>query len=275
MTNFINNHFYLDIKIKLALARECVLMKKEIYLKLSNKLNKLEDVDKLSKITKYSRDLLFVLYTQKIVRQATRSFYRIKSKSRFLNEEWRKGKSIVEISQNINFPPVLTGLIILHEEGISRKKYRSYLNNLNEVENPRLRKELKQVTNADIIYSPEGNTLQEERGKRGEARISKWLTDQGIAFRSEKDISNQFSKTPDFLLDNSLNFRGTDVHWIESKATFGDEREVKRNLVKQLIPYREMFGSGMVIYWYGFLNPQPIPEGILIETGKVLKDWQE
>jgi hypothetical protein len=210
MANFINHHFYLDIKIKLELAWECVLMKKEIYLKLSNKLNRLEDVDKLSKVTKYSRDLLFVLYTQKIVRQATRSFYRIKSKSKSLNEEWRKGKSIVEISHNINFPPVLTGLIILHEEGISRKKYRSYLNNLSEVENTRLRKELQHVIDADIIYSPEGNKLQEERGKRGEARIRKWLTDQHLNFRTEKDITNQFSKTPDFLLDEPLNFRGTD-----------------------------------------------------------------
>lgn len=250
-------------------------MKKDIYLKLTNKLNKLEDVDKLSKTTKYSRDLLFVLYTQKIVRQATRTFYRIKSKSKFLNDKWRKGMSIVDISHKIGFPPVLTGLIILHEEGISRKRYRSYLNNLDEVENPRLKKELKQVVAADIIYSPEGNKLQEVRGKRGEARIHKWLTDRAISFRSEKEVSKQYSKTPDFLLDKPLNFRGTDVHWIESKATFGDEREIKRNLVKQLIPYREMFGSGMVIYWYGFLNPQPMLDGILIETSKVLKEWQE
>jgi hypothetical protein len=169
----------------------------------------------------------------------------------------------------------LTGLLILHEAGISRKRYRSFLNDLELVEDPRLKKELKQVIKADIIYSPEGNRLQEERGKKGEAKINKWLTERGIDFQSEKELTNNFSKTPDFLLDKPLNFRGTDVQWIESKATFGDEREIKRNMEKQLKPYREMFGSGMVIYWFGFLKPQPMTDGILIETGKVLKNWQE
>jgi hypothetical protein len=250
-------------------------MKKETYLDLINRLNKLEDVDHLSQTTPHSREFLFVLYTQKIVRQATRRFYRVKSQSPILFKKWKKGVSIVEISKRIKFPPVLTGLLILHEDGISRKKYRSFLNDLDQVEDPRLKKELKQVINADIIYSPEGNRLQEERGKKGEARIHKWLTERGIKFQSEKELTNNFPKTPDFLLEKPLNFRGTDVHWIESKATFGDEREIKRNMTKQLKPYREMFGSGMVIYWFGFLKPQPTTDGILIETGKALKNWQD
>lgn len=250
-------------------------MKMETYQRLSNKLNRFEDVDKLCKTSSHKREFLFVLYTQKIVRQATRRFYRVKSKSNSLYKKWLSGVSIVEISENIEFPPVLTGLIILHEAGISRKRYRSFLNDLELVEDPRLRKELNQVIEADIIYSPEGNRLQEERGKKGEAKINKWLTERGIKFQSEKELTNNFAKTPDFLLDKPLNFRGTDVHWIESKATFGDEREIKRNMNKQLKPYREMFGSGMVIYWFGYLQPQPMTDGILIETGKALKDWQD
>lgn len=250
-------------------------MKMETYQRLSNKLNKFEDVDRLCKTSSHKREFLFVLYTQKIVRQATRRFYRVKSKSNSLYRKWLSGISIVEISEKIEFPPVLTGLIILHEAGISRKRYRSFLNDLELVEDPRLKKELNQVIEADIIYSPEGNRLQEERGKKGEAKINKWLTERGIKFQSEKELTNNFAKTPDFLLDKPLNFRGTDIHWIESKATFGDEREIKRNMQKQLKPYREMFGSGMVIYWFGFLQPQPMTDGILIETGKVLKDWQD
>lgn len=250
-------------------------MKKETYQRLSSKLNTLEDVERLSKTSAHKREFLFVLYTQKIVRQATRRFYRVKSKSSSLYQRWKKGESIFKISEKIEFPPVLTGLIILHEAGISRKRYRSYLNDLDQVEDQRLKRELEEVIDKDIIYSPEGNRIQEERGKKGEAKINKWLTERGIKFQTENDLTNNFAKTPDFLLEKPLNFRGTDIHWIESKATFGDEREIKRNMEKQLKPYREMFGSGMVIYWFGFLQPQPMTDGILIETGKVLKDWQD
>ena len=79
-------------------------MKKDTYMKLYRKLNTLEDVDRLSKNTKYNRELLFVLYTQKIVRQATRRFYKVKSElvTRLTahTNVWRS----IQFPQNAAFP---------------------------------------------------------------------------------------------------------------------------------------------------------------------------
>ena len=242
---------------------------------LYNRLNKYSDIDHLARTTNYERELLLVLYTQKVVRKATSRFYKVKNRTRSLHNLWKKGKSIYAISKHIDFPPVLLGLIILGEEGISRKAYRGMLNDLSKAPTNRLKRELEQVINKDHIYSPEGYEIQTERGLKSEEYINKWLTENGMNFQVEAELRNNYPKTPDFLLDKPINVRGTEIHWIESKGTFGDAHEIHKNLRSQLKPYREMFGSGMVIYWFGFITPSPLTDGILIESREFLDEWEE
>lgn len=250
-------------------------MKLGRYKKLFNQLNTQTDIAKLAAKSSYTQDLLLVIYTQKIVQFATKKFHKIKYLAPKIHSQWRRGSSFLQISQKIEFPPVLTAALILKEEGISRKMFRKYLNNLDTLKDEQLRKELYEVVANDIVYSPEGNEIQAERGRQGEQKINDWLTQHKFEFLTEKEIAEKFDKTPDFLLKNPLNVRGTDVHWIESKATFGNRLEIKKNLKNQLIPYRELFGSGMVIYSFGIITPAPIIEGILIETGDFIQEWKE
>lgn len=250
-------------------------MKLVTYNRLLDRLNKQSDIQELAATTKYSEDFLLVLYSQKTVMNATKKYYKIKHQAPKIRSIWLKGKSFLDISKRLGFPPVLTALLILKEDGVSRKMFRKYLTNLDDIENKRLRKELKEVVANDIVYSPEGNAIQAERGQRGEDLIHKWLTDRNLKFQTEKELTDKYEKTPDFLLDEPLNVRGTDVHWIESKATFGNKSEIKKNIKNQLLPYRDLYGHGMVIYWFGFINPPPMVEGILIYSGKFIKEWKE
>ena len=250
-------------------------MKLAEYNKLVEELNTQNDIEKVATATGYDKDLLLVIYSQKTVQIATKKYHMIQHLAPKYHAQWKKGKTFLQIAKKINFSPVLTGLLILKEEGISRKMYRKYLNNLEEVGEERLRRELAEVIENDIVYSPEGNSIQAPRGKKGEEILNKWLTKLNFEFETEKEIANKYKKTPDFLLKSSLNVRGIDVHWIESKATFGTKREIKKNLKNQLLPYRELYGSGMVVYWFGFINPPPIVEGIIIESGKFIKQWKE
>lgn len=250
-------------------------MKLAEYNAILKKLNDYSDIEHLAKNTNYNKEFLFVVYSQKVVQNATKRYYKIKHFAQKYYRLWQKGTSFLEISKKIGFPPVLTALLILKEDGISRKMYRKYLNDLDLVQDKRLRHELEEVISNDIIYSPEGNEIQAVRGRKGEEKIHKWLTKQNFAFTAEKDLAAEYEKTPDFLLKKPFNVRGVDINWIESKATFGNKSETKKNIKNQLVPYRELFGSGMVIYWFGFITPPPMVDGILIENGNFFKEWEE
>ena len=251
------------------------LMKITEYNRILRQLNKEEDIDILAKRSNYSKDFFLVIYSQKIVSNATKNYHKVKYLARKYQTQWKNGKTFLQIANSIEFPPVLTALLILKEEGISRKMYRKYLNDLDLVSDERLKKELGEVIANDIVYSPKGNEIQAERGRGGEQKINDWLTELGLEFQTEKELTEKYEKTPDFLLKKPINVRGTNVHWIESKATFGSKSELRKNLKNQLIPYRELFGSGMVIYWFDFLTPAPIVEGILIESANFFDNWKE
>lgn len=237
-------------------------MKYNDYRKLYNRLNKPSDIKKISKQSNLDRELLLVLYTQKIVRDATRRFYKVKRHAEKMQDEWRSGRSFLSIASTWQFPPVLTVLIILGENGVSKKQVWKYINKPDVIRNSRLQKEIKEVAKNDIVYSPNAVQLQYERGRWGEKKLKKWLDKQNIKYRTEKQIRGKFSKTPDYLLNEPIRLNDMDVNWIESKANFGDFIEIKRTMKKQLIPYTELFGNGAVVYWFGFLDEVRSYDGI-------------
>ncbi len=233
------------------------------YKHLYKQLKTMEDVNRLS--TDYPEDLLFVIYTQRTVREVKKRFHHMARQSSAFRRWWKHGDSFVKISRKIEFPPVLTAMLILKLEGVGRKTYRNYLHEPDKAPTKRLRRELKEAIEVDNLYSPRGHEIQRERGVMAEEKLAEWLHGLGLTYRREADLRKEFAKTPDFLLDRSFWVRDTEIKWVESKASFGDHTEIRTNLKKQLEPYRELFGSGMVIYWYGIV-PYGATDDILIET---------
>ncbi|MGD1061080.1 MAG: TPD domain-containing protein [Methanomassiliicoccales archaeon] len=72
------------------------------------------------------------------------------------------------------------------------------------------------------------------------------------------------------LLDEPIRVNGWDINWIESKASFGDTIEIGKNVRKQLEPYTELFGDGLVVYWFGFVDEAESPKGIFITDSSLL-----
>ena len=63
------------------------------------------------------------------------------------------------------------------------------------------------------------------------------------------------SRTGDWCTANiPIAVDGFIVNWIESKALFGDPEAHHGYLRDQLWSYLNRFGSGMVIYWSGFVS---------------------
>jgi hypothetical protein len=239
-------------------------MKKSEYKRLSDLLTKQDDIEVVAKETGRDKELILVLYTQKTVRKATKRFYKVKNRAQHLLKKWNEGNSFMSLARELGFPPILTAYLILLENDITRKRFWDYVKNPEKIKDNRLRKEISEIVSNDIVYSPQGNEMQYERGKKGEERLCEWLDRQNLKYRTEDQIKGEYSKTPDALLNKPLKTNGMSIHWIESKASFGDEVEIRRNTKRQLKAYTEMFGSGMVVYWFGFIEGVHPPKNVLI-----------
>lgn len=239
-------------------------MKLSEYQELYQKLGTPEDIDFLSENLGYDKELLLVIYTQRVVRETTRKFYRMKSQVRRLAWMWQNGASFAEIGRKFDFPPVLAALMILEQRKVSRRQFWNMIAELDTVKDRRLRRELQEACRADIVYSPEGTARQYARGRWGEAKLHRWLDEQGLKYETEKELRAKYDKTPDVLLHKPIEVNGSRKYWIESKATLGDPYEIRRHIKRQMIPYADLFGDGLIVYWFGHVVDQryDLPEGV-------------
>jgi hypothetical protein len=242
-------------------------MLKSEYKRLYDLLSTREDIARVALENGLDKELILVLYTQKTVRKATKRFYKVKHRAKPLLKKWNEGRTFLSLAKELGFPPILTAYIILLENNITRKKFWEFVKNPDNIKDLRLRSEIYEIVKSDIVYSPEGNEMQYERGKRGEDRLCEWLDRQNVKYKTEDDLKGQYSKTPDALLSTPIKTNGMSIHWIESKASFGDEVEIRRNTKRQLKAYTEMFGSGIVVYWFGFIESVHPPKNVLIVDG--------
>lgn len=249
-------------------------MKFEDYKAIYSQLRNPSDIDYLAKKLCVDREFMLVLYTQRTVRDATRRFYIVKKDIKKIAKEWRRGTSIARMARHMNFPPVLLGLMLAPEIGLTRKQYWKYIRKPEACHDKRLRKEFVQIDEEDMIYSPRGAQIQTERGAWGERKLHEWLDKRQLRYRTEEDLRSTHKKTPDCLLDKPIQINGMKVYWIESKASFGDEIELKKNVRRQLKPYTELFGTGAVVYWFGFLEGIEPPEGIMLLPGTYFDDCE-
>jgi len=242
-------------------------MKYEDYREIYFQLKSPNDVDALATKTGLDSELLFVIYSQRTVRDATRRFYIVKKDMKRYAKEWRGGVPMAKLAGRLNFPPVLFGLMLAAEIDLPRKQYWKFIREPDSCHDKRLRKELMQLTDDDLIYSPRGAQIQTERGLWGEKKLQDWLDRREITYRTEADLRATHKKTPDCLLDKPIQIEGQKVYWIESKASFGDEIELRKNVRRQLQPYTDLFGTGAVVYWFGFVEGIEPPEGVQLLPG--------
>jgi hypothetical protein len=246
-------------------------MDRSTYQRLGESLATVEDVRRIAAQEGLDEELLFVIHTHRVTRDATRRFYVVKRQMPRLLTQWRKGTRIYELARELQFPPVLTGQLLLQELKLPRKKIWACFLDPNNAPDDRLRREVHELLDHDLIYSPQGMELQRERGRKGEARLYQWLERHRIGYRTEVDLRGKYAKTPDALLDQPIIFFGQKLKWIESKANFGDDVELRKNLKRQLGPYTELFGEGAVVYWYGYVEGATSPPGILLWDAKEIE----
>ncbi|MDD7424277.1 MAG: TPD domain-containing protein [Candidatus Methanomethylophilaceae archaeon] len=244
-------------------------MEYEEYRRLYNGLKGFEDVARLEELG-YDSRLVRTLYTQKTSRDVKKRFHIVKQNSKKMLKEWKNGKTMMELAEKWRFPPVMTAMFLFLEDGASKKEFWGYINDPDLLRSD-VAEELREVISKDIVYSPAGNEEQRQRGIWGETLLQNWLDEQGIGYRTEKDIRGEYEKTPDALLDEPMMYGDKKIYWVESKASFGDNTEFKYNSRHQLEPYTRIFGPGVVVYWVGKLDDLECPPDVYVEDISILK----
>nr|BAC41083.1 unnamed protein product [Mus musculus] len=107
----------------------------------------------------------------------------------------------------------------------------------------------------DCCYGPLVDCIKHAIGYEHEVLLRDLLLKKNLSFLDEDQLrAKGYDKTPDFILQVPVAVEGHIIHWIESKASFGDECSHHAYLHGQFWSYWNRFGPGLVIYWYGFIQ---------------------
>ena len=118
----------------------------------------------------------------------------------------------------------------------------------------------------DDVYGPLVDNIKHVTGLEYEIILQRQLDFNNIAYSTQEQMrARGYDKTPDFKLDVPIIVDNVVINWIESKASFGDDESNACYLKDQFWSYWNRFGSGLVIYWFGFIDDLNSIEGILIK----------
>ena len=148
------------------------------------------------------------------------------------------------------------------------------------VDDPMLRRDILECIAEDPLNSTDCFLKNELSGKEFEDLLINQLDSKGLCYETE-EVSRMRGKpkTPDILFlipmavlpsvkpETSINGKPKAsstkrdcktaepviVNWIDSKAMFADEDTFREHL-EQLNGYYNRYGTGMVIYWHGFVD---------------------
>uniref|UniRef100_A0A672NJ56 CDAN1-interacting nuclease 1 n=1 Tax=Sinocyclocheilus grahami TaxID=75366 RepID=A0A672NJ56_SINGR len=170
---------------------------------------------------------------------------------------------LLELANQVDLSPALLARLIVEcflEEREASVASRHVLNNMlrepYSIPDLLLAKHVEQCTVNYCCYGPLVNCIKHAVGLEHEDLLRDELRERNLSFLELKT-------------DLILTVDGHIVHWIESKASFGDEHSHHTYLNEQFWSYCNRFGPGLVIYWYGFVSELDCQRGrgILLRDG--------
>ncbi|XP_055609322.1 CDAN1-interacting nuclease 1 [Uranotaenia lowii] len=218
----------------------------------------------IKQFPQYRPETLGSILSREVQQRLKHSHFRVSSQAEdLLGEYQRKAKStgaldvLLRMAISMRFPPLSLCRIILLAK--YNQKVRAEVSEM--IRNPDLIPD--SLLGANVGYclynenmeGPVTDTIRRCIGEEYEVRLKQIAKDMGLVFYDEGDLRRTgYDKTPDLKLAIPCLYKGRIINWIESKASFGDMGLHLKYAKDQLISYNNRFGSGMVIYWFGFLD---------------------
>ncbi|XP_063296405.1 CDAN1-interacting nuclease 1 isoform X2 [Pelobates fuscus] len=183
---------------------------------------------------------------------------------------------LLDLANEVDFSPALMARTILErflqdQDGPIPTKpvLSSMLRDTSLIPDPVLANQVHQCVINDCCNGPLVDCIKHSVGYEHEVLLREKLIERGLAFLDEDQLRTKgYDKTPDVILEVPVAVDGHVIHWIESKASFGDESSHRTYLREQFWSYWNRFGPGLVIYWYGFIEELDCNR----ERGILLKD---
>uniref|UniRef100_A0A3P9D3P2 CDAN1-interacting nuclease 1 n=1 Tax=Maylandia zebra TaxID=106582 RepID=A0A3P9D3P2_9CICH len=169
---------------------------------------------------------------------------------------------LLELANEVDLSPALMARIILdrflqgQDGGMpSKSVLNSMLKEPSLIPDQILASNVYQCTINDCCYGPQVDCIKHAIGHEHEVLLREKLKEKNLSFLDENHLRTMgYDKTPDIILEVPVAVEGHIVHWIESKASFGDDQSHQTYLNEQFWSYWNRFGPGLVIYWYGFIG---------------------
>ncbi|XP_033844179.1 CDAN1-interacting nuclease 1 isoform X1 [Periophthalmus magnuspinnatus] len=168
---------------------------------------------------------------------------------------------LLDMANEVDLSPALMARLILDrflQDSNSGTPSKSVLNSMLKepslIPDQTLAKNIYQCTINDCCYGPLVDCIKHAIGQEHEVLLRDKLKERNMSFLDETQLRTMgYDKTPDIILEVPVAVDGHIVHWIESKASFGDDYSHRTYLNEQFWSYWNRFGPGLVIYWYGFI----------------------
>ncbi|KAF5275379.1 hypothetical protein FQA39_LY06836 [Lamprigera yunnana] len=155
---------------------------------------------------------------------------------------------IVRMATDFRICPCLIAKLILQksfmDDSVSNdnlkisNQVKRLIRDTNLISDPRLAYEVYLCTLYDDLYSPSVEIMRTSIGQEYEIKLQRELARLGLAFRDEEHLRKfGYDKTPDIKLEIPIAINGFIIHWVESKARFGDNEIHKEYVRNQYSSY--------------------------------------
>ncbi|XP_015720374.1 protein C15orf41 homolog isoform X1 [Coturnix japonica] len=166
---------------------------------------------------------------------------------RYLNGVMKNASApvLLELANEMDFAPSLMARIVLErflqeqEQAIpSKTLINSMLRDPSQIPDGVLANQIYQCTVNDCCYGPLVDCIKHAIGHEHEVLLREMLLEKNLSFIAEDQLrAKGYDKTPDFILEVPVAVEGHIIHWIESKASFGDESSHQAYLQDQFWSY--------------------------------------
>ncbi|XP_028677495.1 CDAN1-interacting nuclease 1 isoform X2 [Erpetoichthys calabaricus] len=166
---------------------------------------------------------------------------------RYLNEMKRNQAApvLLELANEVDLAPSLMARIILERHyqelnGVPSPKsvLNSMLRDPTLIADRHLSDQVYQCTVNDCCYGPLVDCIKHAIGQEHEILLRDMLKERNLSFLDENQLRVKgYDKTPDIILEVPIVVEGHVIHWIESKASFGDDYSHRSYLQDQFWSY--------------------------------------